>query len=201
MYLYGASGHAKVIIDIIKSSSNLKIDGIFDDNENLKQLLGIPVRKIQNLTHLKNKSFIISIGDNLIRKKIVEMLQSNFEKAVHNSAIISANALVGEGTVVMPKVVINSGAKIGNHCILNSASVIEHDCELGDYVHISPNAAIAGNVKIGEGSHIGIGANIIQGVTIGKWVTVGAGAVVINDVPDGQKIVGIPAKPIKYHSN
>jgi acetyltransferase EpsM len=201
MYLYGASGHAKVIIDIIQSSSDLKIDGIFDDNENLEELLGIPVQKIQNVENLKNKSFIISIGNNLIRKKIVELLQSNFEKAIHNSAVISANAFVGEGTVVMPKVVINSGTTIGKHCILNSASIIEHDCVLDDYVHISPNAAIAGNVKIGEGSHIGIGASIIQGVTIGKWVTVGAGAVVVQDVPDGQKIVGVPAKPIKYHSN
>ena len=43
MYLYGASGHAKVIVDVIKSDPNLdtSIDGIFDDDEKKTSFLNI----------------------------------------------------------------------------------------------------------------------------------------------------------------
>ena len=42
MYLYGASGHAKVIIDILEASGE-KIDGLVDDNPEVVQLQGYPV--------------------------------------------------------------------------------------------------------------------------------------------------------------
>ena len=42
MYLYGASGHAKVIIDILKAL-NIKIDALFDDDTAIEELLSIPV--------------------------------------------------------------------------------------------------------------------------------------------------------------
>ena len=32
MYLYGASGHAKVIIDILEANQ-IKIEGLIDDNQ------------------------------------------------------------------------------------------------------------------------------------------------------------------------
>ena len=35
------------------------------------------------------------------------------------------------------------------------------------------------------------------GVTIGNEATVGAGAVVLKDVPDGETVVGVPARAIK----
>ena len=42
MYLYGASGHAKVIIDIIRAQGGI-VEGLVDDNPNLKELGGISV--------------------------------------------------------------------------------------------------------------------------------------------------------------
>ena len=42
MYLYGASGHAKVIIDILKSRG-IPVDGLIDDNLGIKELMGYPV--------------------------------------------------------------------------------------------------------------------------------------------------------------
>ena len=42
MYLYGASGHAKVIIDILEASGE-KIDGLVDDSLEVEQLQGYPV--------------------------------------------------------------------------------------------------------------------------------------------------------------
>jgi len=194
MYLYGASGHGKVIIDIIKSSTDIVIEAVFDDNEELDSLLDIPVIKFNADTFNSDNELIVTVGNNEIRKKIAENVKATYVKVVHKSAVISNYSKVGVGTVIMPNCVVNANTKIGKHCIINSRVVIEHDCVLEDYVHVSPNASLAGDVKVGEGSHIGIGATVIQGIKIGKWATIGAGTVVINNVPDGAVVVGVPGR-------
>jgi len=197
-HIFGASGHAKVVLDILLTNA-IPVASIVDDHPTVSVLFTIPVIHSHDFTLKDTDKFIIAIGENLIRKTIVAKNNFQFYKAIHPDATVSPFATIAEGTVVMPQVVINAAATIGKHCIINSRSVVEHDCVLEDYVHISPNASLAGNVTVGEGSQIGIGASVIQGVKIGKWVTIGAGAVVTQDIPDHCTAVGIPAKPIKFH--
>ncbi|WP_139957733.1 acetyltransferase [Flavicella sediminum] len=200
MILFGASGHGKVIVDIIQSSTDMIVDSFLDDNPFCDELLGIPVLKYDN-HDLEKELLLISIGNNFFRKKIAEKIQANYVTLIHKSSYISKNIEIEEGTVVMPKAVVNISAKIGKHCIINSGAIIEHDCLVSDFVHVSPNAAIAGDVTLNEGVHVGIGAQLIQGLNIGKWATIGAGAVVLSDVPEYAVVVGNPAKIIKYNKH
>lgn len=199
MYLYGASGHCKVIIDVITESGKSEIKGILDDNPKLDMIFNIPVFNTKMFETFSDKQLIIAVGDNRTRKKIVENISAIYKIGIHPKSIVSCYAKIDEGTVVMAGAILNPDAIIGKHCIINTAAVIEHDCKLDDFVHISPNAALAGGVAVGEGTHIGIGATVIQGIKIGKWVTIGAGTVVINDVPDYAVVVGNPGKIIKYN--
>jgi acetyltransferase EpsM len=199
MYLFGGSGHCKVIIDIIKESKSNIIEGVFDDNPKFEIILDIPVYKTKNSVYFVDKQLIVAIGDNKIRKKIVQKIDALYITAVHPKAIISTNVKIEEGTVIMAGVIINTSAIVGKHCIINTGAVVDHDCVINDFAHISPNASLAGNVLIGEGTHIGIGSIVIQGIKIGKWATIGAGAVIINDVPDYAVLVGNPGKIIKYN--
>ncbi|MBS1777266.1 MAG: acetyltransferase [Bacteroidetes bacterium] len=197
MYLYGASGHGKVIVEIAEEN-NITIQAFLDKDLSKSQLLNY---SIINEVPDKNIEVVISIGNNQIRKKIVEENPKfYYSKLIHPKAVLSKRAIIGEGTVVMSGVSINSEVKIGKHCILNTNSSIDHDCVIGNFVHISPNVALAGNVEVGEGTHIGIGACVIPGIKIGKWATIGAGAVIINHVPDFAVVVGNPAKVIKMNS-
>jgi acetyltransferase EpsM len=200
MYLFGGSGHCKVIIDIIQKSNLDVIEGIIDDNPNTDRIFDIPLIKTPSSDFFYDKYVIISIGNNKIRQRTVSQIKTNYITAIHPNSIIASNVSIGEGSVIMAGAILNPDVNVGKHCIVNSGAVVEHDCKLNDFVHVSPNVALAGNVFIGEGSHIGIGAVIIQGIKIGKWVTIGAGAVVINDVPDYAVIVGNPGKIIKYNS-
>ena len=197
--LIGASGHCKVIIDILLSSS-IQIGTIFDDDQDKIEILGFPINHSSQLILDSNKNLILSIGNNQVRKLLSLKFNVNFATAIHSNAIISKFSKIDEGTVVMAGVIVNSDAKIGKHCILNTGSIIEHDCILENFVHISPNASLAGGVTVGEGTQVGIGATVIQGVKIGKWVVIGAGTVVINDVPDFATVVGNPARIIKYNT-
>lgn len=194
MYLYGASGHAKVIIDILRSRS-VEVEGLIDDNLEINELMGYPVLH----GRLDLSPMIVSIGNNETRKLIVEKLQyCLFGSAIHASAIISPCAQIGEGTVIMQNTVINSCSRIGKHCIINTSASIDHECVIQDYVHISPNVALCGNVFIGEGTQIGVGSCVVPGVRIGKWSLVRAGSVVTGDIPDYCIAGGNTCKVIKY---
>ena len=193
MYLYGASGHAKVIMDILESSGT-SISGLFDDNEAIQELLRKKVLGKYAGQPL-GTPLIISIGDNKIRAKLARELKVDFGKAVHSGAIISPSASVGEGTVVMQGAIVQADAQIGRHVIINTGAKVDHDCVVGDFAHISPGAVLCGGVYVGEGSQVGAGAVVIPGVKIGKWCKIGAGAVVLKDIPDFAVAFGNPAKP------
>ena len=199
MYLFGASGHGKVIIDIVKFSiKDIEIEAVYDDNPKEKTIVDVPVFKTDaTILNDINLQWLISIGKNKFRKIVSEKIKGKCIKAIHQRAVIGMTSEIGEGTVVMANAVINSNTKIGKHCVINSGAIVEHDCVIDDFSHISPNSALAGGVKIGEGTHIGIGACVIQGIKIGKWCTIGAGTVVIRDIPDGATVVGNPGRVIK----
>lgn len=188
--IIGASGHAKVIIDIVEEVG-YRVGQIFDKDELKKQIFGFEI--CHNFSNLPQES-VVAIGDNYIRKKVAEANSFNLEVLVHPKSFISRYSEIGNGTVVLSGVSINAGTKIGRHCIVNTNSSVDHDCIISDFVHISPNAALAGNVEVGECSHIGIGACIKQGVKIGRNCIIGAGAVILRDVPDGAVVVGNPGK-------
>lgn len=198
MFLYGASGHAKVIIDILQKNK-INVNGLFDDNPEIKNLYNITCHGSFNPKILNNDKIIISIGDNIIRRSIAKKIayEVTFGNAIDISCIISQNVKIGKGTVIMPNTVLNTETTIGKHVIINTSATIGHECVIEDFVHISPNATLCGNVKIGEGAHVGAGATIIPNIKIGKNVIIGAGSVVTKDIPDNYTAVGIPARKIK----
>lgn len=200
MYLYGASGHAKVVIEILERNG-IKIHGLFDDNCQIKTLLNYAVLGSADPNIQINEEVIISIGFNPTRKEVVEKYRFTYGNAIHKNAEISTRSTIGEGSVVMGQAIINSGSTIGKHAIINTSASIDHDCIVEDFVHISPNATLCGEVSVMEGAHVGAGAIIIPGVTIGKWAIIGAGSVVIRDVPDFATVVGNPGRIIKMGKN
>lgn len=196
MYLFGASGHGKVVVEIAEACG-LEIEGFIDQNIEIHKIFNYKV--INELP--KDKIIFLSIGNNSTRKRIKEENPTiQYSKIIHPSANISPRAVIHEGTVVMPGVTINSEVKIGSHCIVNTNASIDHECIIHSYVHISPNVALAGNVEIGEGTHVGIGATILPNIKIGKWCIIGAGTVILKDVPDYAVMVGNPAKLIRFNS-
>lgn len=196
MILIGASGHAKVILDILERN-NREIKCLVDANPNIKQLCGYKVEHDVDFD-FTNQQAILSIGSNAIRKKLAEHLPCNFVIGIHPQSVLDSTVSVKEGTVIMAGVVINRDTQVGKHTIINTSSSIDHDCVIEDYAHISPNATLCGTVHVGEGTQIGAGAVVSPNIKIGKWAVIGAGAVVIRDIPDFAVVVGNPGKIIKY---
>lgn len=198
----GAGGHGKVIADIIEKSGDI-VAGFLDDKATGESTGLSVIGKLCDITQISRQAeaeFIVAVGDNYSRKKIseaYEAYQVKWYTAIHPSAVIAKDVLVGKGTAIMANAVINSGSMVGNHAILNTASTIDHDNVIADFVHISPGAHLAGNVRIGEASWIGIGGIISNNVAVVGNCTIGAGTVVIEDISESGVYVGVPAKKIK----
>lgn len=193
MWLYGASGHGKVIKEILEAQ-NRTVDGFIDDDLSINELSGLPV--LHSTDHVDE--VIVSIGDNHTRKMIAERIDVRMAAAaIHPASVVSDSVQMGEGTVVMAGAVVNAEARIGKHCIINTGSSVDHECVLGDYVHISPGTHLCGQVHVGEGTLIGVGSSVIPGIHIGKWCVIGAGSVVVRDIPDGYLAYGNPCQLVK----
>lgn len=193
VYLYGASGHAKVVMDIAHKDY-YEVPCLIDDNPQVNELDGLPVfHSVGDFSPI-----IVTIGDCQIRKKIVDRLgDREYLTVIHPNAVKSENVSLGYGTVVMAGAIINPFARIGNHCIINTGASIDHDSVIHDFVHIAPHCTLCGEVVIGDGSWIGAGTIVIQGVHIGKNCYIGAGSVVVKDIPDNTLCYGNPARVIK----
>ena len=199
MYLYGAGGHAKVIMDVLREN-DIELSGIIDDNPDLREWMG---HRVLSSYQQGMSPVLISIGANGIRKRVADWLkheQAIFGTAVSTHAIVSPLAKIGEGSVIMQGGILQSCCQVGKHCIVNTGAAIDHECVLEDYVHVSPNATLCGNVHVGEGTWIGAGSVINPGVRIGKWTIIGSGSVVCKDIPDGVVAYGSPCRIMKKNT-
>lgn len=197
--IIGASGHGKVIADIVKRNGDT-IVGFLDDAPNRPDsFIGYPILGTTDEYHsISDAQYIIAIGNAQIREKIANKLNGvSWYTAIHPSAVISdIDVVIGDGTVVMANAVINPGTSIGCHCIVNTGAIVEHDNRIEDYVHISVGTKLAGTVTIGKSTWVGIGAVVSNNISICENCTIGAGAVVIRDIPASGTYVGVPAKKL-----
>ena len=200
--LIGYSGHAFVAFEIFFSQGQI-VSAYVEEKEKINNPYRLNWLGFENepsvIEKLKEYSYFVSIGDNILRQKISAKLITELgppETALHKSATISRSLNAGHGDMFASRVVINPQVQIGNGVICNTGCIIEHECVIYDYAHIAPGAVLCGNVSVGEGSFVGANAVIKEGIKIGKNVIIGAGTVVIHDVPDNQKIVGNPQRII-----
>lgn len=195
--IVGASGHGKVVADIVRKLGD-RIIGFLDDDLSLPDtFIGFPLLGSVNSYEKFDAEFVVAIGDSAIREKITGyMKKADWYTAIHPSAVVAESVKIGKGTVIMANAVVNPASIIGRHCIINSSAVIEHDDEISDFVHVSVGAKLAGNVHVGKRTWIGIGATVSNNINICDNCMIGAGAVVINNIVVPGTYVGIPARRV-----
>lgn len=203
--ILGAGGHGQVTADILfqmwKHGNDLEIHGFLDSDPALAEtkIMGIRVLGDESrLGELGHDAIITAIGDNGLRRKLFEAYSGSesFIAAIHPSAIIAPDVVIGDGSMICAAAVINPGTVIGENTIINTGATVDHHCNIGPHAHIAPGVNLGGNVTVGEEAFVGIGASVIPGVTIGAGAVVGAGAAVVRDVPAGETWAGVPARKL-----
>lgn len=172
LYLIGGGGHCKSCIDVIESTQEYEIKGIFDAESKVgESILGYKVLDTdRNILRYNNHEnfFLITVGQ-IKTSKLRENLFSlnlNFAKIISPRAYVATTAKIEKGTIVMHDALVNSNAKVGKNCIINTKSLIEHDCVIEDHCHISTGAIVNGSCHIESNGFVGSNAVVKQGIRV-----------------------------------
>lgn len=208
VFIIGASGHAKVVLDIVERQGRLRPVGFVDAALPAgAEFCGLPILGTDDdlpdlcARHASDLG-IIAIGDNWTRHLVARRLAAlapglRFPAAVHPSARLARGVEVGGGSVVMAGAILNTDARVGAHCIVNTGAQLDHDGIMEDFASLAPGAVCGGGCAVGGFAAVGIGAALSHGRRIGEHAVVGAGAVVLADVPDREVWYGVPARRIR----
>ena len=91
-----------------------------------------------------------------------------------------SNTIIGKNTFIDNQVHIAHNVKIGNNCIITGQVGFAGSSTIGNNVSIGGQAGISGHLKIGDN------------------VQIGGGSGVIKNIPDNSRVMGYPAKNIRF---
>ena len=198
LVIIGARGHGKVVADIAWNLKKYQKIIFLDDDDTLKESMGIPVvgKSTEMYKYADSSDVFVAVGNVDVRKRLLEYLWNigaEVPTLVHPRAVIGNSVSLGAGTVVMAGAVINPDAMVGKGCVINTCASVDHDCMIGDYTHIAVGAHLAGNVRVGEKAWIGAGATVKNNIDICDNCIIGAGAVVVKNLKSAGTYIGVPA--------
>ena len=120
--LIGASGHAKVVIELLRAGGVHELRLIVE-KQSCPPILGVPLVGLDSdLPRLKTEGAIrafVAIGDNGRRLERGREIERN---AISPRALMSPTARIGWGIAVMGGAVINAEAQIDDFAIVNTGA-------------------------------------------------------------------------------
>jgi acetyltransferase EpsM len=148
-----------------------------------------------------NDYYFITIGNNEIRKKIVNSFKVIYRWAtlIHPRAIINTKLEnILHGVLICAGAVIEPGTHIGQYSIINTNASVNHDCDISCFVHICPGTNLCGDVSVGWGTMIGAGSTVKEKINIAGECIIGSGSNVVKNIERPKTLAyGNPCKEIK----
>jgi sugar O-acyltransferase (sialic acid O-acetyltransferase NeuD family) len=211
--LWGASGQAKVIADIVNSYGGI-ITRVFDNNHIVSPLKNVEIGYgiedfytwLKSIDSPNEYSAIAAIGgakgfDRFEFYKIFCTQGLNVPSIYHKTSYVSESATIGKNVQILAFAFIGVDVIIGDTTIINTKANVDHESKLGRGVHIAPNATLCGCVEIGDFSFIGANSVVLPRIKVGSNTIIGAGSVVTKNIPDNVIAYGNPAKIIRGQEN
>lgn len=196
----GAGGHAKVIVECLRSAG-WQVVGCTDADPSSRNCAGAPViGSDDRLSAIRSEGVrhaFCALGDNRLRERIgdeVAALGFEMPSLLGPGARVSPSVQLGRGVAVLPGAVVNVDTRIGDFAIVNTNANIDHDGLIGRAVHIGPGAALAGEVAVGDRSFVATGSAVISRIKIGSDTVIGAGSVVVTNIESNVVAFGNPAR-------
>ncbi len=207
LFVWGASGHARFVMNILCFFDHFDLVGLVDDltpDRAGQSFHGAPIlggrELLPELRAQGVQGCVFGFGNCSARLKLGEVVKTegfNLITLIHPGAVIAHSATIGAGVVIGPGVVVDADCVIGDNCILNNNCCVSHGSRIGMGAHICPGVTIGGDVVVGDGSWVGIGATVMEKVSIGSGSFIGAGSLVTRSIPGGVLAYGSPARVVR----
>lgn len=205
VYIIGAGTYGEAMCELAKFWDMTLKDSMMKNKKiiNTKVMKKKVINKFSRISveSIKNKQFIVAIGNNKVRNEImtrINKLGGSTPTLIHPTAVISPSATIGKGVYIQANAYIWTKVRINDFCIISPGAVIAHHSSIGDACLISSQATVGASITIEKEVFIGMGSTTVTGIyKIGQKSTIGAGALVLKDVDSNAVYAGVPAKKIR----
>jgi len=182
LVIVGSGGHGQAVADLALSLGEFEKVSFVDDSfpKNTKAL---NLNVIGNSDALFTGAFrfdacIVAIGNNAVRRKLVEKISDNslpLVSLIHPKSWVSEYTVVALGVVVMAGAVVGTNAKLGLGALVNANATVDHDCVLDEFAHVGVGVSLAGGAKVGKAAwlQVGCSAGYLVEVADGRVVDIG----------------------------
>ena len=205
IFIVGAGTYGEVMCELAEILG-YSVKGFYDEDEK-KQGLTIMKHSVLgkfsdlNDKEIANNSFIVAIGNNATRYKIMNRILNSggdTPTLVHPTATICPSAEIGKGVYIQANAYIWTKVRIEDFCIISPNVVIAHHSNVGKACLVSTLTSVGASINIEDKVFVGMGCTIVTGMhTVGENSIIGAGAVVLKDVDKNSVYAGVPAKKIR----
>lgn len=144
LLILGAGSHGEEVMELAQGLHLFCKISFLDDDCTKKNTIGI-CGSFQK--YLKEYSAAIpAVGDANLRMRWMRELSNvgfAIPTLIHPSAVVSASASVGCGTVICARATVGTGVTVGRGCIISSGATVDRNVVLNDWSYIECGETIA----------------------------------------------------------
>ena len=168
--IVGAGGYGRLALDVLISGGfGAWIIGFYDDAYAVlpSEVRGFPVLGdvgiLKSMLSVEAVHVIVAVTDNVARLRIansIRALGAEFFTAVHPAAYVSAEADVGDGSVLAAGAVVGPDATVGSHCYIGPRAVVDRDAVVEAGVWVSAGAIVGPGARVGVRAVLGQNSSV-----------------------------------------
>lgn len=207
LILIPASGLAREVLAMVRSSGQFDVVGLLDDDKRLAggTVDGAPVLgTIDDAPAYLHAFVLVCLSSGRSRESVVDRLtvmglpEERYATAIDPSVECPEGCRIGRGSILLRNVTLTASVTLGSHVVAMPSVTFTHDDDVADFATFDAGVSLGGRVRIGRAACLGMNASVREGTSVGAYAKVGMGAAVLRNVPDGETWAGVPARGIDH---
>ena len=207
LILIAASGLAREVLAMVRSSGQYDVVGLLDDDKELGGVTvdGAPVLgSIDDATNFVHAFLLVCLNSGRSREMVVERLarlglnESRYATAIDPSVHIPEGCSIGRGSILLRNVTLTASVTLGAHVVAMPSVTFTYDDDVADFATFAAGVSLGGGVRVGRAAYLGMNASVRERTSVGAYANVGMGAAVLSSVPEGATCTGVPAHEIDH---
>jgi len=201
--IFGCGPLARLLNHLISTTTNDHVIAFTVDSDyrTTDTFEGKPLYSYEDLQRYINANevkFLLAFGYSSMRMRanVFNRLKNaslQFYNYISPFSFVDPSVILGENTIIFPKVVIEPFCTIGDNNLFWSSSTICHDSIIGDNNFFASNSTVGGECFIGNCCFFAFSSTVVQNITVSDESLVGASSLVLSSTEASTRYLGCPA--------